>query len=134
MSSLGRLFAGGFLFSLAMSAADVAGIWTGQLSGRNNEKQDIAFEFKSDKGSSTGVLFGDEFDLPLQELSVSGDRISFSVTVLNYYDNRSTKFMFNGVIKDKEIELTRNRVADGVDASPAKRPDTKQTFTVRRQT
>jgi len=106
----------------------------GQAPGRNNQKQDIAFQFKNDKGVSTGVLFGDEFDLPLENLSVAGDRVSFSVTVLNYYDNRRAKFLYNGIIKEGAIEFTRDRVPDGVETDPAKKPEVRHTFTITKLT
>ncbi|MDQ6679272.1 MAG: hypothetical protein M3Z09_18470 [Acidobacteriota bacterium] len=134
MASAARLAAAGFLFCLTfcltMSAADATGIWMGQIAGRNNEMQYISFEFKPGKDSPTGVMFGDEFDVPVQELKLSGDRISFFVTTTNYYDGRRTKFVFSGTVTGPRMELTRERAAGDVDVNPAKRQDAKQTFTL----
>jgi hypothetical protein len=128
-----RLVTIGMLVSLGMSAAELAGIWTGQMSGRNNEKQDVAFQFKSSKGSFVGVMFGDEFDIEVQDLSVEGDHISFSITSINYYDGRRTKFVYTGTIHDQEMQLTRERSgAPPPNANANKREPAKQTFTLKR--
>jgi hypothetical protein len=122
-----RLFAGGLLFHLVLAAADVTGIWMGQVPGRGGEKQDVAFQFKQVKGSMTGVLFGDEFDLPIEDLVISGDKISFAVTTTNYYDGRKIRFVYSGTIGEKELQLTRER--KGGPAPVAGKPqDQKQTI------
>ena len=50
-----------------MYAAGVDGIWTGQTPGRNGEVQDISFQFRLNGNTLTGKMFGDEFDLPIEE-------------------------------------------------------------------
>jgi hypothetical protein len=133
MTSAVRLFAIGLLLSAGLSAADLAGIWSGQVIGRGNEKQDVAFQFKPAKGSFAGVMFGDEFDIPMEDISVEGDRISFSVTTINYYDGRRIKFLYSGTIHDGEIELTRQRTgAPPPGANANKAEPAKQTFTLKR--
>jgi hypothetical protein len=132
MKFFALLLTSGLFFCAALPAADLTGIWTGQLVGRNDEKQDVAFQFKPGKGSYTGVMFGDEFDLPVQELTVASDRITFSITNINYYDGRRIKFVFSGTIGDKEMQLTRERVG-APSAAEAKKPqNAKQTFILKK--
>ena len=107
---------------------------SGQAPGRNGEKQDLAFQFKLVKSSLTGVMFGDEFDLPLEETSVSGDQVKFVVTTMNYYNRTQVKFVYTGTIKGNEIELTRTRVGGPPAEGPANRQNPKQTFTIKRLT
>jgi hypothetical protein len=128
-----RLLAIGLVLRVAMSAADLAGIWTGQMAGRNNEKQDVAFQFKANKGAFAGLMFGDEFDVPVQDLTVEGNHISFSVTTVNYYDGRRMKFLYTGMIHDYEMQLTRERTGGTPPGVNANRPEpAKQTFTLKR--
>ncbi|MEO8126544.1 MAG: hypothetical protein ABJF23_00810 [Bryobacteraceae bacterium] len=131
------LFAGGLILSILAPAADITGLWTGQVAGRGGEKQDISFQFKTLKNVLTGKMFGDEFDVPVQGLQVSGDHITFYTTTTNYYDGSKTKFNFTGTITDKEIQLTREREARAeleAPAKDAKKGDRKQTFTLKRLT
>ncbi len=116
----GKLMAAGLFFAMTLSAADLTGIWMGQAPGRNSEKQDLAFQFRTEKGVVTGIMFGDEFDLPVQDLHIDGDRISFSVTSIDYYGSRKTKTVFNGTLSDSTLELTREQAAPETAADPAK--------------
>ena len=134
MKRAARIFVGGLMLSLLLSAADVAGLWTGQVAGRGGEKQDISFQFKANKDKLSGKMFGDEFDVPVQDLQVSGDRITFYVTTTNYYDGRQQKFVFSGTITGKEMQLTRERVDAGADDDDAKKKNGKQTFALKRLT
>ncbi len=117
-----------------LSAADVSGIWTGQMPGRRGDPEDVAFQFKLKGTAVTGKMFGDEFDLPLEEASISGDQITFTITTTNYYSGTKTKVIFTGTIKDNEIELTRTRVGGPPPRNPENRQNLKQTFTIKRLT
>ena len=89
--------------------AELAGIWMGQTTGRNGEKEDIAFQFKMAKGNLAGVMFGDESDLPVEDLKVEADMVSFSVTNVNYYSGSRLTLVYSGTLTDKEMHLTRQR-------------------------
>lgn len=132
MKRAARVFVSGLMLSVLLSAADIAGLWTGQVAGRVGEKQDISFQFKSNKNTLTGKMFGDEFDVPVQDLQVSGDRITFYTATTNYYDGSQTKFVFSGTVTGKEIQLTRERADAGAAGKDAKRENAKQTFTLKR--
>jgi len=115
-----------------MSAADVTGLWVGQTTGRRGEKEDVAFQFKLNGTAITGKMFGDEFDLPLEEASLTGEQIRFIVTTTNYYSGSQVKFVFTGSVKGNEIELTRSRVGGPPAEGPPNRQNLKQTFTIKR--
>src|SRR5713226_2809579 len=108
-------------------AAAVTGIWTGQQPGRGGAIEDVAFRFKLDGQSLTGKIFGDEFDLPITEASLSGDQVRFTVITTNYYTGTKVKFTYTGTIKGAEMELVRERVQTPEDKS-ANRPIVKQTL------
>ena len=104
-STLGACF-----FAAVLLASDVNGVWTGQQAGRRGEPEDVAFRFKIDGQTLTGKMFGDEFDLPISEGSISGDQIRFVVTTVNYYNGTKTPFVYTGTVKGGEMELIRERV------------------------
>jgi hypothetical protein len=101
---------GAVLCAACALAAGVNGIWMGQQQGRRGELEDLAFGFKLEGQTLTGKMFGDEFDLPISEGSLSGDQIRFVVTTTNYYSGTKTKFVYTGTIRDREMELTRERI------------------------
>ena len=119
---------------MTMSAADLTGIWTGQAPGRNGVKEDVAFQFKVNGSTLAGKMFGDEFDLPLEEASVSGDQVTFTITTTNYYSRSQVKSVYTGTIKGNEIELTRVRAGGTRAEGPATRQNVKQIFTIKRLT
>ena len=121
-------------FVLVLPAADVTGIWAGQMPGRRGDNEDVAFQFKLNGTTITGKMFGDEFDLPVEEASVSADQIKFTITTTNYYSGNKVKMMFTGTIKGNEIELTRTRAGGPPPENPSNRQNLKQTFTIKRLT
>ena len=122
------------LIALTASAADITGIWTGQLTGRNGQKEEVAFEFKVNGPALTGKMFGDEFDLKLEEGALSGDEIKFIVTTTNYYSGNQQKAQYTGVVKGNEMELTRSRLGPPPETGNPNRQNFKQTFTLKRLT
>ena len=105
------------------------------MTGRNGQKEDIAFEFKVNGTAVTGKMFGDEFDLKLEDGAVTGDEIKFIVTTTNYYSGNQQKAQYTGVVKGNELELTRSRVGPPPETgNPNFRQNFKQTFTLKRLT
>jgi hypothetical protein len=123
----------GFAMAATMFAADLTGIWAGQAPGRRGDKEDVAFQFKVNGNILTGKMFGDEFDLALEDGSVTGSQIKFAITTTNYYSGSQVKSVFTGTIKGNEIELTRARAGTTADGSPT-RQNVNQTFTIKRLT
>jgi hypothetical protein len=134
MNQFARCLIGFTIAAMTMIAADLTGIWAGQAPGRRGDKEDVAFQFKVNGTTLTGKMFGDEFDLPLEEVSVSGNEVKFRVTTTNYYNRTQVKFVYTGTIKGDEIELTRARVGGPPAEDPANRQNGKQTFTIKRLT
>ena len=135
MRAFASLFGAGIFFAAALSAAnltDLTGIWMGETQGRNGEKQDLAFQFQSTKGAVTGVMFGDEFDLPVQELHIDGNQISFVVTSVNYYDARRIRTIFTGTLTGTTLELTREQTGPGTGANPARPKPSKQVLILKK--
>lgn len=126
-----RILAGLLLLSSAAAAADVGGIWVGQNRNQRGEPDDVAFRFKVVGQVLTGTLFGDEFDLPITEGSVSGDQVRFTVTTTNYYSKRTMKFAYTGTVRGNELELVRERVLSP-DDTQSNRPQAKQTLKLKR--
>jgi len=94
---------------LVSAAAELSGIWVGEAPGRNGEKQDVAFQFKKVNGAVSGVMFGDEFDLPVDNLKIEGDKISFSVTTTNYYSGSRVTTTYTGTVSARDCQLTGER-------------------------
>ena len=134
MNQFARCLIGFAIAAMTMFAADLTGIWAGQAPGRRGDKEDVAFQFKVSGTTLTGKMFGDEFDLPIEEASVSGNQITFTVTTTNYYSRTQVKFVYTGTIKGDEIELTRTRVGGPPAEGPPNRQSGKQTFTIKRLT
>lgn len=123
------------LLAAALSAADVNGIWTGQMPARRGEMEDVAFQFKLNGNSLTGKMFGDEFDLPLEDASLTGDQVKFTIITTNYYSGTKIKFTFTGVVNGAEMELTRQRVPSPTgENAAANRDGGKQTLKLKRLT
>jgi hypothetical protein len=117
-----------FIQSVAFGA-DPGGIWIGQVAGRNGEKLDVAFQFKMSKNTFVGVMFGDEFDLPIEDLKVDGDKITFTVTNVNYYSGNRLTLAYSGTVTGREMQLTRERRGE---LPAGERSNGKQSFTLKR--
>jgi hypothetical protein len=121
------------LMSEAIPATELSGIWAGLAPGRHEAKEDVAFQFKIKDRTLTGRLFGDEFDLPIADAYVVGNKVHFSVTTINYYSGAKIKFVYTGTIAGHGMELTRERtLTPGED--PPKDETLKQTFTLKKLT
>jgi hypothetical protein len=118
-------------FTFFLTAADITGIWAGQDQGRRGEPLDVAFRFRQTGQTLTGKLFGDEFDLAIQDASVAGDLIRFTVTTTNYYSGAKSIFIYTGTVNGGEMELIRERVPTAEDKA-ANRPIVKQTIKLKR--
>ncbi len=139
------------LCAWAASAADLTGIWVGQIPSRNGEPQDIAFKFTQNGTTLGGKLYGDYQSAPISEGKISGDQVTFVVIAPEQAGNQinKAKLRFSGSIQattqasargnpelpSGEIELTRERegatnAGDG--GSVQFRGNAKQTFRLKR--
>ena len=99
--------------------------------GPNGEIQDISFQFRLNGNTLTGKMFGDEFDLPIEDGSITEEQIKFVITTTNYYSGNKTKFVYTGTIRGDEIELNRER-AERDKENGDKRENAKQTLKLKR--
>ena len=116
------------LFGTALCAEDVSGIWTGQITGRNGEMQDITFRFKQVGSELTGKMYGDSDDLPISGGKISGGQISF--TVPSDFGGGRFKLVFSGTVSGGEMHLTREREGGGQGGGKGR--GAKQDFTLKR--
>ena len=128
-----RLAAALLLCAATALAQSLNGIWTGMVPGRDNQLQDIAFQFKQSGAALTGKLYGEFQSAPILEGKVTGHEVSFVVLAQEQTGNQvsETRMRFTGAIKDGELELTRAREGmtnAGNAGSFQVRNDTKLTF------
>ena len=92
---VGLLLLAGFAF-----AADIDGKWAGEIVGQNME---IAFTFKAEGTTLTGVHIVNEQETPIKEGKIDGNNISFTVTLDL---GGETKIPHKGTISGDEIKMT----------------------------
>ena len=132
-----RLFLVALLWAFTLSAAELAGIWIGQIPGRNGEMQDVAFKFTQNGTTIGGKLYGDYQSTPISEGKISGDQITFVVIAPEQAGNQinRARLSFSGSIQGGEIELTREREGAtnaGNGGVVQFRGNAKQTFRLKR--
>ena len=125
------------LVAWVASAADLTGIWVGQIPGRNGEPQDIAFKFTQNGTTLGGKLYGDYQSAPISEGKISGDQVTFVVIAPEQAGNQinKAKLRFSGNIQAGEMELTRERegATNAGDGGTVQfRGNAKQTFRLKR--
>ncbi len=94
-----------------MLAADVSGIWIGEVPAKNG-KQDIAFQFQQAGTKLTGKLYGDYESSPIVQGTIAGDLVTFVVSGSEQAGNQinETRTRFTGrIFENGEIELMRER-------------------------
>jgi len=91
--------------ALAVWAADVTGKWTAQVPGRNGNMRDVTFDLKSSGDSLTGTMSARNGDVPISDGKISGDSISFTVTL--EFGGNTVKQMFAGKVAGSEIHFKR---------------------------
>ena len=91
-----------FVLAATLIAADLAGTWSGEVPMRG-EMTKATFVFKTEGGKTTGTMTGPQGEVALQDVTVSGDQISFSTTGGN------AKILFKGTVSGDQIKMTRQR-------------------------
>lgn len=95
------------LFAMVLPGADLSGIWTGQLSGRYGEIQDVSFKFTQTGSVLIGKMYGESESTPIREGKIEGEQITFIIG--NEMNGGQSKFTYTGTIKGSDIEITRKR-------------------------
>src|SRR3989442_1414580 len=88
-------------FALSALADDANGKWRGPMGGA-----EITFNFKVTGDKLTGDLSGPQGKIDLSDGKVTGDQISFSITVPG---PREFKLLFSGSVSGDQIKFTRQR-------------------------
>jgi hypothetical protein len=120
-----------------LQAADLSGVWVGQIPGRTGEMLDIAFKFTQSGEKLGGKLYGDYQSTPITEGRISGDSVSFLVIAPEQAGNQinRTRLRFKGTLKDGELELVREREGStnaGNGGGVQFKGNTTQTFRLKR--
>lgn len=101
------------LWASAAWAADLSGIWVGEIgSGRpDRDPTPIAFQLVQQGSKLSGKLYGDYQSTPIASGTVAGDLVTFVVVTSEQAGNEinDTKVRFTGRLINGEIELTRER-------------------------
>ncbi len=93
------------VFTLGMAlAADVTGKWSVSVNGPDGNPMTLNYEFKQDGTKLTGTVAGPTGARPIQNGTVEGDKISFTVTFNG--GNGDMKIGNEGTVKGDEIVIT----------------------------
>lgn len=117
-----------FLVSSALYAADVSGIWIGEIPGRRGMKIEVSFRLKQAGTTLTGKQYGDFKSGRIVEGTVNGDQVEFLVGIPEQQGNQinEARLRYTGKLVGEELELTRSREA-AVDAFTGVRMNFKET-------
>ena len=90
--------------SVGAAAADITGVWTAQVPGRNGTR-DTKFTFKVDGDKLTGTMSVEGQDTAIADGKVNGDNLSFTATADR--GGNMIKFTYTGKIGGDEIQFKR---------------------------
>jgi hypothetical protein len=113
---LRRAMVGLLVFSLlagTAAAADLTGVWAGEITSSNGGKHELSFNLKQAGGKITGSVSGlpprgDE--QPIVESKIEGDQITLKVTVPTP-DGKTNPFVIAGKVSGNQIEGTAGKLA-----------------------
>ena len=99
------------LAGVSLMAADISGIWVGQVKNRNGDLTDVAFQLTQKGTAITGKLYGDYGSSPIVEGKIVGNAVMFVVVGQEQSGNQinTSRLRFTGSLKDGGIELIRER-------------------------
>jgi len=102
---------GAALLAPGLAAADLSGIWMGQVPGRRGSSTDISFQFLQDGGALAGKLYEDFGSTPLVEGLIDGEQVTFVVVAREQAGNQINlvTYRYEGRVIDGDLELTRER-------------------------
>ena len=91
-------------------AADLSGIWTGQVTTRGGT-QDVTIKLEQRGTTVTGKLYDDRGSSPISEGRAVGDVVIFVVAVQEQSGNQinDTRLRFTGTLRDGVLDLARDR-------------------------
>jgi hypothetical protein len=104
------VFFGGLILAQGLAAADLSGIWMGQVPGRRGSTQ-ISFQLVQQGSQLSGKLYEDIGSSPFIEGAIEGDQLYFVVVAREQAGNQVNlvTYRYEGTIVDGDLELTRER-------------------------
>jgi len=92
-------------------AADLSGIWMGQMEVRNGQKVDVAFQLKQEGTRLRGKQYGDYESSPIVDGIVAGKLVTFVVETQEQAGNQinESRIRYTGSLAGDELELIRER-------------------------
>src|SRR5690242_20501728 len=101
----------GLLLVSSLGAADLTGMWIGQVPGRNKTFTDIAFQFEQTGTKLAGKLYGDYRSSPILKGTVAGDLVTFTVAIEEQAGNEinDSVVRYTGKLVDGQLELSIDR-------------------------
>ena len=105
-----------WLLAFSASAADITGIWTGQVTENNREPSDFSFRFSQGPRALSGKMYTDNESVPLKELQLEGTHISFVVT--SELNGQVNTYTFKGDVHENEMDLERTRETNKKEDKP----------------
>jgi hypothetical protein len=125
------------LFGSSLFAADLSGVWIGQIPTRNNDMLDVAFKIVQTGTEISGKLYGEYQSSRIVEGKVTGDQVNFVVLAAEQAGNQinETRLRFSGTINNGEMELTLEREGSksaGNGGGTEFRGNNKQAFKLKR--
>ena len=92
------------LAAVSVFAADPSGKWTWEMEGRDGQKRTSNLTLKAEGDKLTGAMSGRQGERPIENAKISGDDISFSITM--QMGGESRKMNYKGKIVGDELKLT----------------------------
>jgi hypothetical protein len=96
-------------FTFGLAAASVDGKWTAEVPGRGGNTQTQTYTFKADGGNVTGMVTTQRGDTPIADGKLSGDALTFTVTMPGRGGGADQKVEYKGKVGSDSIELTFDR-------------------------
>lgn len=92
------------LMATSLFAGDITGKWTGEVEGRQGQKRTQTFDLKAEGDKLTGTMVGmGGRELKIEDGKISGDTLSFSVTV--EFNGNTRKMEYTGKITGDTINF-----------------------------
>jgi hypothetical protein len=92
------------LFATTLLGADLTGKWSAEFEGRDGQKRTQVFNLKSEGEKLTGTVSGMQGqEMQIEEGKVTGDEVSFSVT-MNFNGN-TRKQEYKGKVVGDQLQL-----------------------------
>jgi len=123
-------------FTLTLSAADLSGIWNGQVTDRNGDVTDVSFRFAQKGEELTGKMYGDNESTPITAAKISGNQVTFTVTT--ELNGQISEFVYSGTVvfggkgEGDQIQLTRKRIGGNPTGANAKGRNQNQSIQLKR--